>query len=186
MDEETAIRPQHEDNAPDGKRGPARSVSNARERIREILPIYKVKLVRNGRCKTVPAAVQSSRALHELMRPYFAGLDREHIMALYLDAGLHPIGCKLESIGSASQCLADIRLIVRDALLANASSLALSHNHPSGDPQPSPEDRALTARVSDALTAVGIRLIDHIIIGLPPGYFSFADQGFFHRNLHLP
>jgi DNA repair protein RadC len=148
--------------------------------MKEILPVYETKLVRRGRRKPSPA-IQTSQALYALVKPYFSTLDREHLVVLYLDTGLHPLGCKLESIGSASQCLADVRLIIRDALLANAGHLALAHNHPSGDLNPSVEDRALTLRLREAATSVGIVLIDHLIV-TAEGFYSFADHGFFHPS----
>ena len=150
--------------------------------MREILPVYETRLVRHGRRRKAVPAIQTSQALYALVKPYFATLDREHLVVLYLDTGLHPTGCKLESIGSATQCLADVRLIVRDALLANAGHLAVAHNHPSGQLSPSPEDRGLTERIREATAFVGIVLIDHLIV-TAEGYYSFADHGFFQPNV---
>ncbi|MBX3121117.1 MAG: hypothetical protein KF784_18810 [Fimbriimonadaceae bacterium] len=61
-------------------------------------------------------------------------------------------------------------------MLLNAACLVIVHNHPSGDPSPSPEDRALTTRIAEAGQLLGIALLDHVVIG-NGRYFSFADHG---------
>ena len=63
------------------------------------------------------------------------------------------------------------------AILANAAAIVAGHNHPSGDVQPSREDRALTTRLSQAGKLLGIQMLDHIIVGEEGKYFSFADEG---------
>jgi DNA repair protein RadC len=65
----------------------------------------------------------------------------------------------------------------KPAILSNAASLICGHNHPSGDCQPSREDRALTTRLVEAGKLLGIAVLDHIIIGGEGRYFSFADEG---------
>lgn len=70
----------------------------------------------------------------------------------------------------------ELRNVVRTALESHCDSCILSHNHPSGDVMPSEEDRILTARVSEALSVIGVALVDHIIVG-EGGYFSFAESG---------
>ena len=70
------------------------------------------------------------------------------------------------------------REVMKPAILSNAASLLCCHNHPSGAPQPSPEDRALTRRLVDAGKLLGIAVLDHVIIGDgTESYFSFADEG---------
>ncbi|GJL60313.1 MAG: hypothetical protein NPIRA03_31700 [Nitrospirales bacterium] len=66
--------------------------------------------------------------------------------------------------------------VYKAALLANAAAIIGVHNHPSGNPNPSPEDHALNKRLSEAGTVLGIRLLDHVIIG-EHRHYSFADQG---------
>ena len=67
------------------------------------------------------------------------------------------------------------------AIRHNAANIMFGHNHPSGDPQPSREDRALTTRLYQAGKLLGINVLDHIIIGLNT-YFSFADEGLLDKN----
>jgi DNA repair protein RadC len=69
------------------------------------------------------------------------------------------------------------REVYKAAILANAAAILCGHNHPSGDPQPSQEDRAITLRLAEAGKLLGINVVDHIIIGSTGKYFSFADEG---------
>jgi DNA repair protein RadC len=61
-------------------------------------------------------------------------------------------------------------------ILSNAAAVILGHNHPSGDPQPSHEDRAITQRLKEAGALLGINVLDHLVIGADGRYFSFADE----------
>lgn len=139
------------------------------------IPVYETRLIRRGSLHSTPT-VTTSKSLYEIVRPKFSGLDRESMGVLYLDAGLRPIGFKIESVGTASQCLVDVRLLMRDALLANASAIAIVHNHPSGGNKPTPADDEITRRVNAASHFIGIRFIDHLIIA-ERGYFSYLDSG---------
>ena len=64
----------------------------------------------------------------------------------------------------------------KPAILSNAAAVVLGHNHPSGDPQPSHEDKALTKRLVDAGKLLGIEVLDHVVIG-DSTYYSFTDEG---------
>jgi DNA repair protein RadC len=68
------------------------------------------------------------------------------------------------------------------AILANCANILVAHNHPSGDPQPSKEDRAVTTRLVEAGRLLGISVLDHVIIGGDGSYFSFADEGLLDRG----
>jgi len=70
----------------------------------------------------------------------------------------------------------------KPAILSNAASIICGHNHPSGDCQPSREDRALTQRLVEAGKLLGISVLDHVIIGGEGRYFSFADEGLLDRG----
>jgi DNA repair protein RadC len=81
------------------------------------------------------------------------------------------------STGSLSLNIVHPREVFKPAVRESASAVILLHNHPSGDPTPSPEDRELTRRLVKAGRIMGIKVLDHIVIG-DGRYFSFADQGF--------
>jgi len=87
------------------------------------------------------------------------------------------IGCNVVSIGGLSQILVDVKKIFQVALVANASSIILSHNHPSGNTQPSEEDIRLTEKIKQGAKLLDLNIIDHIILCAENKYYSFADEG---------
>lgn len=139
------------------------------------VPVYVCRLVRRGSLCS-PPSVTTSKVLYEVVKSKFKGLDREVFGVLMLDTGLRPIGYMVQGIGSASQCLVDVRLLMKDCLLANASAIAIAHNHPSGCETPSVEDMRLTRSIRAACETVGIKLIDHVLL-YETGFYSFADSG---------
>jgi DNA repair protein RadC len=79
------------------------------------------------------------------------------------------------AIGSLTAALVHAREVFKPAVLANAAAVILAHNHPSGDPEPSREDRELTERLVKAGRLLGITVLDHVIVG-EERFYSFADQ----------
>ena len=100
---------------------------------------------------------------------------REHFYALYLANNNKFLGYKLISSGGITSTVADVRVIMQGALLANATSLVVAHNHPSGNLKPSVCDIELTKRIHHAAKIMDIRLLDHMIIS-EDGYYSFSDE----------
>ena len=86
------------------------------------------------------------------------------------------IGFKLISTGSLTASLVHPREVYRAAIFLDAAALIFVHNHPSGDPAPSPEDMEITKRLKEVGEVMGIRINDHIILG-ENRYFSFSDRG---------
>ena len=101
----------------------------------------------------------------EVIRPIFDGMDREQFVVLYLNMKLHPIGVEIIAIGGSYACNVEIKNVFKGAIVANAVAIAVAHNHPSGVPKPSEGDFALTRQIAWAGEILGIRLIDHVIIG---------------------
>lgn len=93
------------------------------------------------------------------------GDPREHLIAVYLDARHAPIGYCIVSVGTLNSCLVHPREVFRAAITCGAFALIVAHNHPSGDPSPSAEDEALTVRLREAGTLLGIELLDSIVVG---------------------
>jgi DNA repair protein RadC len=93
------------------------------------------------------------------------------------------IGFNIVSVGSLSPTTVHPREVLKPAILANSASIIMCHNHPSGDPQPSEEDRLLTRTIVQAADIIGIRVLEHLIITMDNDrYFSFADQGSIART----
>ncbi len=110
--------------------------------------------------------------------PFFIGRRNETVYLLCLDAKCKVLACKEIGEGSVNSAGVPIRRIVETALGANASSVVLAHNHPSGLALPSAEDIATTRRLATALSAVEISLIDHIIVA-DDDFVSLAQSGYF-------
>ncbi len=100
---------------------------------------------------------------------------KEYFFTIHLDAK-NCICCVDEvSIGSLNQTVVHPREVFKTALLSSASAIILLHNHPSGDPTPSREDIDITNRIKETGEVIGVKLLDHIIIG--DSFISFADRG---------
>jgi DNA repair protein RadC len=141
------------------------------------VPIYRVMLVREGRMPYDQPQIRCSADACRMLATYLADVDREHFVVLMLDQKNHVIGIHTVSMGSLTASIVHPREVYKAAILANAAAIMCGHNHPSGDPQPSREDRAITQRLVEAGKLLGISVVDHVIIGSAGKYFSFADEG---------
>jgi DNA repair protein RadC len=148
---------------------------------RSSIPIYRVTLVREGKMPTYESRIRSSASAHTVLQEYMDGSDREMFVVMLLDRKNGVIGLNTVSIGSLTASVVHPREVFKPAILSNASSVLLSHNHPSGCPLPSQEDRTLTVRLVQAGKLLGIDILDHIIVG-EEKYFSFADEGLLDRS----
>lgn len=101
-------------------------------------------------------------------------LSSENVFAIFYDQRLQPISISHIGIGEVNTSIVSIRQICSIALMSNASSVVLIHNHPSGNTEPSGEDCEVTKKVNNALQMFGIHLVDHIVIGT--GYTSFHER----------
>lgn len=119
----------------------------------------------------------SSRDIYHHYHPLLRDMKRELFKLLMFDGKNRLIKEMTISTGSLSLNIVHPREVFKPAVRESASSVILLHNHPSGDPTPSPEDRELTRRLVKAGRIMGIKVLDHIVIG-DGRYFSFADQGF--------
>jgi DNA repair protein RadC len=124
------------------------------------------------------AQIRSSRDAAVVFREYLGAADRECFMVGMLDQKNKVIGINTVSMGSLTASVVHPREVMKPAILSNAAALLCCHNHPSGSPQPSREDRALTTRLVDVGKLLGINVLDHIILGDGnETYYSFADEG---------
>jgi len=153
---------------------PQRSVNGVT--VPSFIPRYRVCLVPESRQAGPLVMIRDSTGAAAALRPFFAGLDREQFLVACLDAKHAIIGVNVVSIGSLTLSIVHPREVFKPAILLNAHALIAAHNHPSGDPSPSAEDRTLTARLRQAGELIGIALLDHLILGDERTY-SFADQG---------
>lgn len=101
---------------------------------------------------------------------------QEHLWVIGMDAKHRVLYVQLASMGGWTDCPMDPKVVLRRALVDGASCLILAHNHPTGDPSPSSDDRVLTERLLRAAEYVGIKLLDHVVVA-GRGFVSLAERG---------
>ena len=148
--------------------GPAKSIS-----IMAALELGKRRTLQERPERPV---IRSSKDIYELFHPLLCDLATEEFWVLLLNQGARVIDRVRISRGGLDQTTADVRTILREALLARATQLILVHNHPSGNTQPSPDDARLTQAVRDAARLMNIHVMDHVIV-TDSAYYSFNDEG---------
>ena len=122
--------------------------------------------------------INSSRDLAEFVRPYFemAMDDHEEFKVIHLNNANHVLNLQHLSTGGLTATLADIRLVMREALIMSSVAICLVHNHPSGQLRFSKGDRDVTAKIKNACQYFDIAVLDHIVI-TREDYVSMADEG---------
>ncbi len=111
----------------------------------------------------------------DFARVKLAGLSHEAFMVIYLNTKNEAINSEIVHEGTVDRAIIYPRRIIESALTHHAAGLLLAHNHPSGYPQPSDEDKRITSAIAEAARTMDIRVIDHIIVG-KKGYFSFVEK----------
>ena len=104
-------------------------------------------------------------------------MDREYFCVVNLQSDGRPINMNIVSIGTLNGSIVHPREVFKGAILANAASIIVLHNHPSGRLSPSEEDIEITNRLQESGTIIGIPVTDHVIAGKAGGYFSFREHG---------
>jgi DNA repair protein RadC len=122
-----------------------------------------------------PTITQSGDAA-EIVMPLLQDLNHEMFCVLYLNQSNRVLRHEMISSGGLTGTVADIRMILKNALLYNANKLIIAHNHPSGNQQPSAADKELTKKLKEAADWMDIKLLDHVIVA-GTGYLSMADEG---------
>ena len=122
------------------------------------------------------APVLDASDARDLLAPRLEGLANEELHALYLDRRRRPLALRQLTKGSDGFTVVDPRQVYRVAVHIGASAVILAHNHPSGDPRPSAQDRDVTERVARAGRVLGVSLLDHLVIA-GNTYTSLAEEG---------
>ncbi|MCY6351822.1 hypothetical protein OXV71_13610 [Bacteroides fragilis] len=120
--------------------------------------------------------VRCSEDIYRLFHPLMCDLPQEEFWILLLNQACKVISKLRISTGGIDGTYADVRTILREALIGRATQIALIHNHPSGNAKPSQEDKRLTAAIQKASQTMNITLTDHIIV-CDGCFYSFADEG---------
>ncbi|MFN9112721.1 MAG: RadC family protein [Bacteroidota bacterium] len=148
-------------------------------RAKRVYPVeagcwYFVAEDRGGKSRPILGTRDACEAVEEFWRRQ-PDSKQERFCVLTLDTKNHPIAWHVVSIGTVDAAIVHPREVFRPAIMDSATSVIVSHNHPSGDPEPSSHDLAITRRLIEAGKAVGIEVIDHIVAGTD--CISLREQG---------
>ena len=112
----------------------------------------------------------------QLIRRVLPDNVREHFVALLVDSRNQVVGYYVAATGTSASCPVGVREIFQAAVVAGANALVVGHNHPTGNPSPSPEDLTVTQRLKQAGELLGIPILDHVIVG-EAKHYSLFDHG---------
>lgn len=132
------------------------------------------RLARSG-LQDLPA-IRSPKDAADLIMDELRYLQKEHFLVLFLNTKNRVVGKETLSIGSLNASIVHPREVFRSAIKRNSASIICAHNHPSGDPTPSPEDIEITRRLSEGGRLIGIELLDHLIVA-DRNYASLKELG---------
>lgn len=135
-----------------------------------------LKVVRTGRVQEPAVHYTTPVQIQTLLGKKMHRLDREHFMVLHLNGKNCLIAQETISIGSLNQAIVHPREVFKAAVINGSAAVILAHNHPSGDATPSSEDIAMTLRLREVGDLLGIKVLDHIIVGAGDDYFSFVEM----------
>jgi DNA repair protein RadC len=138
--------------------------------------MYKLKVVREKINKDYGLNACSSIAVHNAFKGEFEALDREQFEVLHLDCQNRVLAREVISTGSLNASIVTGREVFKGALLNNSSAMILMHNHPSGNPSPSPEDKERTKEIKEIAKLFDIKILDHIIFG-EREFYSMSQNG---------
>lgn len=139
--------------------------------------IVSIKMVREGSILYNIRKINSPLDALALGKQFLEDADREELIACCMDAKNQPISINVVSVGSLNSSIVHPREVFKVAILSNAASILVFHNHPSGDISPSTDDINVTNRLKEAGKIIGIELLDHIIIGSENKYCSLKEKG---------
>jgi DNA repair protein RadC len=140
------------------------------------IPEYSVRLVRDMTVKASSKVADDPKAAVEILRNYLGEPDREHLVVMLVNSRNKVVGVNTASIGTVSASLVHPREVFKPAILASAAGIILAHNHPSGECDPSADDKESTRRMVRAGEIIGIAVIDHIIFSAD-SFYSFREHG---------
>lgn len=161
---------------PSGERGSSTAMQTPRLEV----ALYRVQLVREDSPPLLASnpVIRKPEDASDLFQQLLLERDRECFCVMFLNTKNRVIGLNLVSVGILDSALVHPREVFKPAILANAASIILAHNHPSGEPWPSGEDRRVTRTLCEAGKILGIEVLDHIIVGERGDYLSFKELGY--------
>ena len=137
----------------------------------------RLSLVKDAVIAEDASSLDCPAKIASMLRGLIGAKPKEHFVMVALNARSVPIGVVTVSIGTLSASLVHPREVFGPAILLNAAAVVVSHNHPSGDVEPSAEDREATRRLVRAGELLGIPVLDHVIVSEGEKYASFKERG---------
>ena len=148
-------------------------MSNVAKRIN----IVSIKMVKESSFLYQTRTISSPKDAYEMIKDQLEGLDREQFIVACLNTKNEPTNISVVAVGTLNKAIVHPREVFKTAILSNAASIMAFHNHPSGETTPSQQDIQLTNRLYEAGELLGIKLLDHLIIG--DGTFtSLKEKGY--------
>lgn len=138
--------------------------------------VVSIKMVRESSVLYNMRRISEPKDIVDLGKKFLDELDREELIVACLNAKNEVNSVNIVSIGSLNNSIVHPREVFKTAILSNAASIVMIHNHPSGYVTPSKEDKEITLRIKESGIILGIKLLDHIIIGNDT-YYSFKEYG---------
>lgn len=139
--------------------------------------IVSLKLVKESSMLYKDRSVRSPEDGYKLLKQFLEDKDREHFIVVALDTKNQPVSINICHIGSLNASIVHPREVMKSAILSNAASIIVGHNHPSGKVEPSREDIDVTKRLVEAGKIIGIDVLDHIIVG-DDTFTSLKEKGY--------
>ena len=148
-------------------------MSNVAKRINIVL----IKMIKEASFLYQTRTISSPKDAYEMIKEQLEGLDREQFIIACLNTKNEPTNISVVAVGTLNKAIVHPREVFKTAILSNAANVIAFHNHPSGDTEPSQQDIQLTNRLYEAGELLGIKLLDHLIIG--DGTFtSLKEKGY--------
>ena len=139
--------------------------------------IVSIKLVKESSFLYQTLTISSPKDAYEMIKDQLQDLDREQFIIACLNTKNEPTNISVVSVGTLNKAIVHPREVFKEAIKRSAASVICAHNHPSGDPTPSEQDIGLTHRLYEAGELIGIKVLDHLIIG-DDQFVSLKEKGY--------
>lgn len=134
-------------------------------------------MVKEGSLLYKERRIKSPEDANVLLKQFLGEADREYFIVLCLDTKNQPTAINVCHIGSLNASIVHPREVLKPAIISNAASIIVAHNHPSNDPTPSREDIEVTKRLAEAGKIIGVELLDHVIV-CSDSFVSLKEKGY--------
>ena len=143
--------------------------------LRELSMRYEIE-TQPDRIEQEPPNILSPHSVYQMLGPEMSKLAQEQFRVLLVNTRNRVVGQRIIYQGTVNSAGVRVAEVLRPAVVMGVPGIVVSHNHPSGDPTPSPDDVNITRQIKDAAKLLGVELMDHVVIG-SNGYISMKEKG---------